>query len=219
MSPKTLQDGFFWANHEFFSWPSIARRILPTGQRLAARTAMNLAFRHLVRRTAPKGSISPLSEVIQSLRVKLPSLATENLIPNALHALKEKATGAAQQIDRFLQVQVKRSDVARAADETAPSRPALHLELVGTLDESGARELRKRLLDAVREAKLEIVVNFEHVRHATPQAVQALIDGEYLKTLKAHASVKFINLKTAFQAAVERISPPRPGVWGDETIG
>jgi hypothetical protein len=57
------------------------------------------------------------------------------------------------------------------------------------------------------------------VRHATPQAVQALIDGEYLKALKAHASVKFINLKNAFQAAVERMSPPRAGVWGDETIG
>jgi anti-anti-sigma regulatory factor len=180
---------------------------------------MNMAFRHLVRRTAPKGSLSPLSDVIQSLRVKLPSLTTENLIPNALHALKEKATGAAQQIDRFLQVQVKRSDVARAADATAPARPALYLDLVGTLDELGAKELRKRLLDAVRAAKLEIVVNFEHVRHATPQAVQALIDGEYLKTLKTHASVKFINLKTAFQAALERMSPPRPGVWGDETIG
>jgi radical SAM superfamily enzyme YgiQ (UPF0313 family) len=219
MSPKTLQDGFFWANHEFFSWPSIARRILPTGQRLVARGAMNVAFRHLVRRTAPKGSLSPLSEVIESLRVKLPTLATDNLIPNALHAIKEKATGAAQQIDRFLQVQVKRSDVGRSADGAAPSRPALHLELVGTLDELGAKELRKRLLDAVREAKLEIVVNFEHVRHATPQAVQALIDGEYLKALKAHASVKFINLKTAFQAAMDRMSPPRAGAWGDELIG
>jgi hypothetical protein len=150
--------------------------------------------------------------------VKLPSLATENLIPNALNALKEKATDAAQQIDRFLQVQVKRSDVLRAAD-TAASRPALQLDLVGTLDELGAIELRKRLLDAVRAAKLEIVVNFEHVRHATPQAVQALIDGEYLTALKAHATVKFINLKNAFQAALERMSPPRAGVWSDETIG
>jgi anti-anti-sigma regulatory factor len=218
MSPKTLQDGFFWANHEFFSWPSIARRILPTSQRLVARGAMNVAFRHLVRRTAPKGSVSPLSQVIQSLHLKLPSPATDNLIPNALHALREKATGAAQQIDRFLQVQVKRSDVARAADAAAPPRPALQLDLVGTLDELGAKELRKRLLDAVREAKLEIVVNFEHVQHATPQAVQALIDGEYLKTLKAHASVKFINLKTAFQAALERMTPQRV-TWGDETIG
>jgi radical SAM superfamily enzyme YgiQ (UPF0313 family) len=218
MSPKTLQDGFFWANHEFFSWPSIARRILPTGQRLVARAAMNVAFRHLVRRTAPKGSLSPLSSIIQKLHVKLPSLATDNLIPNALYALKEKATDAAQQIDRFLQIQVKRSDVARSADAEALARPALYLDLVGTLDELGAKELRKRLLDAVLDAKLEIVVNFEHVRHATPQAVQALLDGEYLKTLKAHASVKFINLKTAFQAALERMTPPRVA-WGDETIG
>jgi hypothetical protein len=218
MSPKTLQDGFFWANHEFFSWPSIARRILPTGQRLLARAAMNVAFRHLVRRTAPKGSLSPLSKVIQSLHVKLPSLATENLIPNALNTIKEKAADAAQQIDRFLHIQVKKGDIARAGADETPLRPALHLDLIGTLDEPGAKELRERLLDAVRHAaKLEIVVNFEHVRHATPQAVSALLDGEYLKALKAHASVRFINLKKAFQAALDRMTPQRIA-WGDEII-
>jgi radical SAM superfamily enzyme YgiQ (UPF0313 family) len=218
MSPETLQEGFFWANHKFFSWTSIARRLLPTSQRLVARAAMNVAFRHLVKRTAPKGSLSPLSEVIQSLHVKLPSLATENLIPNALHALKEKAADAAQQIDRFLHIQVKKGDIARTAEAaTVPLRSALHLDLVGTLDELGARELRKRLLDAVNQVKkVDIVINFEHVRHATPQAVHALLDGEYLKALKAHATVKFINLKTAFQAALDRMAP-RP-TWSDETI-
>jgi hypothetical protein len=219
MSPETLQEGFFWANHQFFSWTSIARRMLPTTQRLVARAAMNVAFRHLVKRTAPKGSLSPLSKVIQSLQVKLPSLTTDNLIPNALHALKEKAADAAQQIDRFLHIQVKKGDIARTAEAaTAPLRSALHLDLIGTLDELGAKELRKRLLDAVSQAKLEVVVNFEHVRHATPQAVQALLDGEYLKALKAHASVKFINLKKAFQGALDRIKA-QPTVWSDETIG
>jgi anti-anti-sigma regulatory factor len=179
---------------------------------------MNVAFRHLVKRTAPKGSLSPLSKVIQSLQVKVPSLTTDNLIPNALHALKEKAADAAQQIDRFLHIQVKKGDIARTAEAaTAPLRSALHLDLVGTLDELGAKELRKRLLDAVSQAKLEVVVNFEHVRHATPQAVHALLDGEYLKALKTHASVKFINLKKAFQVALDRITP-HPTTWSDESI-
>ena len=79
-------------------------------------------------------------------------------------------------------------------------------------------ELRKRLLHAVQKAKLEIVVNFEHVRHATPQAFNALLDGDYLQSLKAHASVKFINLKTAFQAGLDRIVPA-PAAWGDEIVG
>jgi anti-anti-sigma regulatory factor len=91
------------------------------------------------------------------------------------------------------------------------------LDLEGTLDESGAKELRRRLLQAVRQARLEIVVNFEPLRYATPQAVQALLDGDYLKALKVHASVKFINLKTAFQAALDRMAP-QPATWGDETI-
>jgi anti-anti-sigma regulatory factor len=114
---------------------------------------------------------------------------------------------------------VKKGDIARTAEAmTPPLASELHLDLVGTLDESGAKELRERLLDAVRHAaKLEIVVNFEHVRHATPQAVSALLDGEYLKVLKAHASVRFVNLKKAFQAALDRITP-RPTTWGDETI-
>jgi len=48
--------------------------------------------------------------------------------------------------------------------------------------------------------------------------VNALLDSEYLQMLKAHASVKFINVKRAFQAALDRIAPP-PAVWSDETIG
>jgi radical SAM superfamily enzyme YgiQ (UPF0313 family) len=223
MSPETLQDGFFWANHQFFGYPSIFRRLFYTRQRIPARLAMNLAFRHLVKRTAPKGSLSPLSQVIQNLHVKLPAFATENLIPNALHAIKEKAAGAAQQIDRFLQIKVKRADIERSGTATGEAAPAvvqsgLQLDLEGTLDELSAKELRKRLLQAVRNAKLEIVVNFEHLRHATPQAVHALLDGEYLQSLKVHASVKFINLKQAFQTALDRLASPS-AAWRDELIG
>lgn len=217
MSPETLQEGFFWANHQFFSFPSIFQRVFFTRQRFAARLAMNVAFRHLVRRTAPKGSLSPLSQIIQNLHVQLPSLATENLIPNALHAIKEKAAGAAQQIDRFLQIKVKRSD--NPAEQPQASQPALHLDLEGTLDETSAKEFRKRLLEAVRKARVEIVVNFEHVRHATPQAFHALLDGDFRQSLKTHASVRFINLKNAFQAALDRVATARPSMWGDETIG
>ena len=222
MSPETLQDGFFWANHHFFGLPSIFRRLFYTRQRIPARLAMNLAFRHLVKRTAPKGHLSPLSQVIENLQVKLPAFATENLIPNALDAIKEKAAGAAQQIDRFLQIKVKRADIDRSKSATGALQPeaqsALQLDLEGTLDEPSAKELRKRLLQAVQKAKLEVVVNFEHVRHATPQAVLALLEGDYLQALKVHATVKFINLKKAFHGALERFTPPSVG-WGDEMIG
>ena len=223
MSPQTLQEGFFWANHHFFGYPSIFRRLFHTRQRIPARLAMNLAFQHLVKRTAPKGSLSPLSQIIQSLHVKLPAFATENLIPNTLHALKEKAAGAVGQIDRFLQIKVKRADIQRGELPASTAGPrgeahsALQLDLEGTLDESGAKELRRRLLQAVRQARLEIVVNFEPLRYATPQAVHALLDGEYLRALKAHASVKFINVTQAFQAALDRMAPT-PATWGDETI-
>lgn len=57
MSVEELQEGFFWANQKFFSWPSIMQRVWGTRQRFVSRLAMNYAFRHLVRRTAPKGSV------------------------------------------------------------------------------------------------------------------------------------------------------------------
>ena len=57
MSREVLQQGFFWANHQFFGWPSIGQRIWGTRQRVVSRIAMNVAFRHLTKRTAPKGSV------------------------------------------------------------------------------------------------------------------------------------------------------------------
>src|SRR3989449_7576078 len=41
---------------------------------------------------------------------------------------------------------------------------ALTVELEGALDHFNAAELKQRLADAARRAKLDIIVNFEHLR-------------------------------------------------------
>lgn len=197
MSMETLQEGFYWANHRFYSHDSIMRRLFYTNQRLLARWMMNMAFRSIIKRTSPKGSISPLSQVIQNLQTKLPSVETENLIPNALNSLREKVQEVSGQvsgqIDRFLQIRAQKTETLRE----------LRVNLEGTLDRLNAKELKKRILQATEQAKVDIVLNFEHLQHATPAAFSTLADPQFLKKIADAANVKFMNLKKSFQQAVD----------------
>ncbi len=193
MSPETLQEGFFWANHRFFSHDSIMKRLFYTRQRLAARWVMNLAFRSIIKRTAPKGSLSPLSQVIQTLQAKLPSHETENLIPNALISLREKVQEVSGQIDRFLQIRAHKGETLRE----------LRVNLEGTLDRLNAKELKKRILQAAERAKIDIILNFEHLQHATPAAFSTLADPQFIKRVANAANIKVMNLKKSFQQAVD----------------
>ena len=90
MTPEQLQEGFHWANHQFYSLPNIWYRLSGTKQRLIARWEMNREFRKLVKRSCPKGTLSPLASVLKNLQAKLPVLDTDHLIPSALHALKQR---------------------------------------------------------------------------------------------------------------------------------
>jgi radical SAM superfamily enzyme YgiQ (UPF0313 family) len=194
MTPEQLQQGFFWINHEFFSWPSIWKRLSHTGQRLVARLEMNHQFRTLVRRSCPKGSLSPVASVLKALHAKLPSLETDQLIPNALLALTqtiEKGKKPAQ--DFWLSI------TARRHDQSA----ALVVDLEGTLDRLNAHELLNRLTRAAQQAKLDIVVNFEHLRQATPGALQTLLDTEAVKAFRPHAKLRYRKFQDAFKAALE----------------
>ncbi len=58
---------------------------------------------------------------------------------------------------------------------------ALFIDLEGTLDHLNAKELLKRIQQAGRDAKMDIVVNFENLKQATPKAIYTLLDGEILQ--------------------------------------
>src|SRR3990172_7521520 len=72
MSPETLQEGFFWAYHKFFSVPSVFRRVLPSFWKvprkmlIVERLAVNYAFRKIVKRV-PQGSLSPLANTLKDI--------------------------------------------------------------------------------------------------------------------------------------------------------
>ena len=193
MTPEQLQEGFFWANHRFYSWPCIWNRISHTSQRFVPRLEMNWEFRKLIRRSTPKGSLSPLAEVLKNLQAKLPSFETQQLIPNALLS-NIPQTSKSQE----LCLNVK----ARMHDASA----ALFIDLEGTLDHLNARELLNRIKQAARDAQMDIVVNFEHLKQATPKAIQTLLDGEILQAITPHATLRYRKLKEAFQSVISEFS-------------
>ena len=194
MTPEQLLEGFFWANHQFYSWPSIWRRLSHTGQRLIPRLEMNMQFRKLIKRTSPPGSLSPVAKVIKNLQTKLPTFETNQLIPNALFSLKQNVQAVGQQ-DLFLNIRARRHDAF----------VALFIELEGTLDHLNAKELLSRITKAAKDAQMDIVVNFEHLRQATPKAIQTLLDGEILNSVKPYANLRYRKLKESFQSTLQEL--------------
>ncbi|MBX3236245.1 MAG: cobalamin-dependent protein [Nitrospiraceae bacterium] len=197
MTPEQLQEGFNWANHQFYSLSSIWKRLSGTQQRLVARWEMNREFRKLVKRSCPKGTLSPVAKVLKNLQAKLPIVDTAQLIPNAMYAIKQRIDQtAAPAHSLWLNIKAKRHD----------QKAAVVVTLEGTLDSVGAKELLKRIREAAEKARLDVIVNFEHLKHATPEALKALLDREAVKSVLPYAKVRYQKFTAAFQGALEGLS-------------
>jgi hypothetical protein len=158
---------------------------------------MNWQFRKLVKRSCPQGTLSPVAKVLKTLQAKLPTIDREQLVPNALHAIKQRLDQtAAPAHELWLNIKTKRHD----------QFAALVVDLEGTLDRLGAQELLKRIREAAERARLDIIVNFEHLKHASPDALRALADGEALRAILPYARVRYRKFKAAFEQALEGLS-------------
>ena len=197
MTPEVLQEGFFWANRQFFSLPSIFKRISSTSQRIIPRWIMNWRFRNLVLRTTPETNLSPLGQTIRKLRVQLPSVDTGNFIPNALVAVKNSMQETSNKIDRFLKIKVKKDE----------SLTTLMIELEGTLDRFNVQEVRNRVVEAAKKAHMDIVINFENLKYLAPEALQSLLDWTQIQRLAPAVRIKFLNLKASFQQTLTQPLP------------
>lgn len=78
--------------------------------------------------------------------------------------------------------------------------------LEGTLDHLNAQELLKRIKEAADKARLDIIINFEHPRHATPEALTALLDGGVLREAMPCAKVRYQKFRAAFEQALQGLS-------------
>lgn len=196
MTPEQLQEGFHWANHQFYSLPNIWRRLSGTQQRLIARWEMNREFRKLVKRACPKGRLSPMAKVLKNLQAKLPTFDTENLIPSALHAIKQRLDQNPAAQNLVLHIKAKRHDKC----------PALFVDLEGALDRINAQELVQRLKEASEKVRLDVIINFEHLKHATPDALRTLIDCDAIKASIPHVKVRYRKFRDAFEASLQGLS-------------
>ena len=94
--------------------------------------------------------------------------------------------------------------VADIASSENARDASLHNELERLRDPSHVRmlppgELLERIGEAARNAKLDIIINVENLRQATPGAIQALLDGEALNSVTPYAKVRYRNFKAAFE--------------------
>lgn len=197
MTPEQLQEGFYWANHEFYSVSSIWNRLRHTQGRLIPRLQMNYQFRKLIKRTCPQGRLSPLATILKNLQAKLPTSETNQLVPNALYVPQQKSNMPSPQ-EMFLNIRARRHDVLTA----------VFIDLEGTLDRFNAKELLDRIGHAAKQANMDIVVNFEHLRQATPSAIQTLLDNSLLQRVRPYARLRYRKLKDAFHTALQEVSPP-----------
>ena len=158
---------------------------------------MNREFRKLVKRSCPKGKLSPLAAILKNLQAKLPVLDTDHLIPNALHALKQRFDPKVLSAQNLaLHIKVKRHD----------KFAALFMDLEGALDRLNVQELIKRITEAAENAKMDIIVNFEHLRLAAPDALKALVDSDAIKSAVPHVKVRYRKFKDAFETALQGLS-------------
>jgi hypothetical protein len=83
---------------------------------------------------------------------------------------------------------------------------AIIVNLEGTLDDLNVRELLDRIGYAVKRAQMDIILNFEHLQQATPQALRTLLDGDLLKSIAPFATIRYRKFKEAFAPALQDFS-------------
>jgi radical SAM superfamily enzyme YgiQ (UPF0313 family) len=207
MTPEQLQEGFFWANHQFYSLPCIWRRLSGTSQRFVPRLVMNREFRRLVKRSCPPGSLSLVATALRTLQATLPTLQAAHLIPNALHVMKEnQEVESSHATNRWLTIKATRHDQCAA----------LLVDLEGTLDQASTKELVERITEAARRARLDIIINFEHLKDATPEALRALADSELWRGVVPYAKIHYRKFKSAFEAALDGLSIHRLSLLAED---
>jgi hypothetical protein len=66
-------------------------------------------------------------------------------------------------------------------------------------------ELIKRIKETANQARMDIIVNVERLKLATPDALKMLVDSDAIP----HVKVRFRKLKDAFEASMQGFSRSR----------
>ncbi len=194
ISPERLQEGYWWAFHQFYSIPSVAKRVFNFEQpNLLNTLLLNVGFRRMVKRVIPEGRLSPLSGLLSRLNKTIPTTPTENLIPHAIEIVKDRANDAIGKIDHFLKVKIRKNEKLQT----------LLIDLDGVLDKITAKRLRKKILKAVNEGRLDIGLDFKNVSYITPAALSILFDKKIGSVLEKYKiKIRLYNIEASIRGLV-----------------
>lgn len=192
MTPDALQDGLYWTYRQFYSYGSIFKRILPFDDFFKI-FLLNFGYRRMVLR-APEGSLPVLADVLKKLRGTIPVKERTGFIHSTIDSIKDKvddlsAIQVISDVSSFLEISVNKSEKLHS----------LLVNLEGTLDKYAAKSLKKKLLNTIEKIKIEIVVDFENLKKATPVALQTLLSN-------IPEEIKLLNINPVFKNALRNIS-------------
>lgn len=160
MSSDTLQNGFYWSYRQFYSYGSMIKRILPFPSDSLKIFFLNRGYRRMVLR-APEGGLPIIAEIIKKLQMIIPVKERSGFIYNSLDSIKDKM----DELSSDLRIKVKKSERLHS----------LLVDLEGSLDKNAAIKLKKLLTNTLKKIRLEIDINFENLKKATPLALQTLL--------------------------------------------
>jgi 3-dehydroquinate dehydratase len=83
---------------------------------------------------------------------------------------------------------------------------ALFMDLEGALDRLNVQELINRIREAADKARMDIIVNFEHLKLAAPDALKALADSDAITAAVPHVKVRYRKFRDAFETSMQGLS-------------
>ena len=135
MTEETLQRGFNWVCKEAYSLGSIAKRVFHPQQRFFTRLLSNVAYRSIARKT-PESHLPSLSGILQRMNETIPLRNTRELIHNTL-------------------------SLYSVYNERLKT---LFVNLEGSIDREGAKELAKRLKKTLSSKIERVILDFKDVK-------------------------------------------------------
>ena len=163
MTEETLQRGFNWVCKEAYSWGSIARRVFHPQQRFVTRLLSNMAYRSIAQKT-PESRIPSLSGMLQRMNDTIHLQNPRDLIQSVGDKIAEKK----------LQIGQRATDTLKLYSEYNERLRTLFVRLEGSIDREGAKELVKRVREALDVKIQKVIVDFKDVRAFSKDALSLL---------------------------------------------
>jgi radical SAM superfamily enzyme YgiQ (UPF0313 family) len=189
MTPESLQNGFFWTYRQFYSYRSMLTRILHFPEDFLKIFFLNHGYRRMVLR-APEGGLPVIADVLKKLQGIIPVKETSGFIHNTIDSIKDTVDDLSSDVSGFLKIRTKKTEIMNLIHGHS-----LLVDLEGALDKDAALRLKNMLNNTIKKIQLEIVVNFENLKKATPVALNTLLSN-------IPKEIKPLNISPVFREAL-----------------